>query len=424
MRACGRLTAPRTCPRRKCSGLRTSSRTKPPDSSEACTSQQSVSTSSSRLKCCRASAERSAGTSVTGEREGSVGIGTSSAAQSVGAPPLAPLAVLPRFVNTLPMPSPQRSVAVLAYDGLSTFEFALAVEIFGLRRPELGVRWYDFKVCAIQPGPLRAEGGVTMQARHGLRAIESAGTVIVPGWRHELDDPPPALLASLRRAHARGARLVSICSGAFVLAATGLLDGKRATTHWRYTRLFAARFPRVKLMPDVLYVDEGQLLTSAGSAAGLDLCMHIVRKDYGAAIANEVARRLVIAPHREGGQAQFVPEPIAPSDTGSPLAPVLDWALRNLREPISVRRLARRAGMSERTFCRRFFAQQGTSPARWLIGQRVIAAQRLLETTPLEVETIAERIGMGTATNLRHHFRAQVRTTPTRYRRMFRSSAG
>ena len=319
------------------------------------------------------------------------------------------------------MRASKRSVAVLAYDGLCTFEFALAVEIFGLRRPELGVPWYDFKVCAVEPGPLRAEGGITMLARHGLRAIESASTVVVPGWRHELEEPPPAVIASLRRAHARGARLISICSGAFVLAATGLLDGKRATTHWQYAKLFAERYPRVHLMPDVLYVDEGRLLTSAGSAAGLDLCMHVVRKDYGAAIANEVARRLVIAPHREGGQAQFVPEPVAPTESGSPLSPVLEWALRNLREPISVRRLARRAGMSERTFCRRFFDQLGTSPARWLIGQRVIAAQRLLETTGLEVETIADRIGMGSATNLRHHFRAQVRTTPTRYRRMFSS---
>jgi len=315
-----------------------------------------------------------------------------------------------------------RSVAVLAYDGLCTFEFALAVEVFGLRRPELDVPWYDFKVCAAEPGPLRAEGGVTMQARHGLRAIETAGTVVVPGWRHGLEPPPSALIASLRRAHARGARLISICSGAFVLGATGLLDGKRATTHWRYTKLFAERFPRVQLMPDVLYVDEGRLLTSAGSAAGLDLCLHVVRKDYGAAIANQVARRLVIAPHREGGQAQFVPEPVAPSESGSPLSPVLEWALQNLREPISVRRLARRAGMSERTFCRRFSAQLGTSPARWLIGQRVIAAQRLLETSALEVETIAEHLGMGTATNLRHHFRSQVRTTPTRYRQMFRAT--
>ena len=319
------------------------------------------------------------------------------------------------------MAPPDRSVAVLAYDGLCTFEFALAVEVFGLRRPELGVPWYDFRVCAVERGPLRAEGGVTFQVRQGLRGIEGAGTVVVPGWRHDLDAPiPERLLAALRKAYAHGARLVSICSGAFVLAATGLLDGKRATTHWRYTPAFAARFPRVQLVPDVLYVDEGKLLTSAGSAAGLDLCIHLVRKDYGAAIANQVARRLVIAPHREGGQAQFVPEPIAPSEDGSPLAPALDWALRNLREPISVRRLARRAGMSERTFCRRFAAQSGTSPARWLIGQRVIAAQRLLETSPLPVETIADRIGMGSAANLRHHFRAQVRTTPTQYRRAFR----
>ena len=162
------------------------------------------------------------------------------------------------------------------------------------------------------------------------------------------------------------------------------------------------------------------MLTSAGSAAGLDLCMHLVRRDYGAAVANEVARRLVIAPHREGGQAQFVPDAVPPGEEGSPLAPVLDWALRNLREPISVRRLARRVGMSERTFCRRFDAHLGTSPARWLIGQRVIAAQRLLETSPLPIETIAERTGMGTGANLRHHFRAQVRTTPLQYRRAFR----
>jgi AraC family transcriptional activator FtrA len=319
------------------------------------------------------------------------------------------------------MYSSQRSVAVLAYDGLCTFEFALAVEVFGLRRPELGVPWYDFKVCAAERGPLRAEGGVTLQVAHGLRALEGAGTVVVPGWRHNLQEPiPQALIAALRRAHARGARLVSICSGAFVLAATGLLDGRRATTHWRYTKLFAERFPRVRLVPDVLYVDEGQLLTSAGSAAGLDLCMHLVRKDYGAAIANEVARRLVIPPHREGGQAQFVPEPISPVEGGSPLAPLLGWALENLREPISVRRLAHRAGMSERTFCRRFYAQTGTSPARWLICQRVIAAQRLLEVTPLAVEIVADRVGMGTATNLRHHFHKHLRTTPIQYRRTFR----
>jgi AraC family transcriptional activator FtrA len=317
-----------------------------------------------------------------------------------------------------------RRVAIVAYDKLCTFEFALAVEVFALKRPELGTPWYDCEVCAVDRGPLSATGGVTFSARRGLHLLERAGTVVVPGWR-DLDEPPPrALLAALRKAYARGARLLSICSGAFVLAATGLLDGKRATTHWRYTERFAERFPRVRLVPDVLYVDEGRLLTSAGSAAGLDLCMHLVRRDYGAAVANQVARRLVIAPHREGGQAQFVQEPVPPAEEGSPLAPVLDWALRNLREPISVRRLARRAGMSERTFCRRFEAHLGTSPARWLIGQRVIAAQRLLETSPLPIEAVADRTGMGTAANLRHHFHAQIRTTPLQYRRSFRGREG
>lgn len=335
---------------------------------------------------------------------------------------LAPLAELPHIGNSLPMARPRR-VALLAYDRLCTFEFALAVEVFGLPRPELGIPWYEVTVCAVDSGPLRATGGVVISAGHGLRSLERADTIVVPGWR-DIDRPPPAaLLDALRRAHARGARLLSICSGAFALAATGLLDGKRATTHWRYTKRFGERFPRVTLVPDVLYVDEGQLLTSAGSAAGLDLCMHLVRRDHGAAVANQVARRLVIPPHREGGQAQFIPEPVPPTEEGSPLAPVLDWALGNLGESISVRRMARRARMSERTFCRRFDGQLGTSPARWLIGQRVLAAQRLLESTPLPIEAIAERTGMGTAANLRHHFRAHVGTTPLHYRRAFRGGA-
>src|SRR5438105_3971346 len=238
------------------------------------------------------------------------------------------------------MPPRNRSVAVLAYDGLCTFEFAIAVEVFALRRPELGVPWYDFQVCAAERGALRAEGGVTLQVQRGLRAIEGAGTVVVPGWRRNLDEPIPAsVLAALRRAYRRGARLVSICSGVFVLAATGLLNGLRATTHWRYIDALRSRYPKIRVEPDVLYVDEDRLLTSAGSAAGIDLCLHIVRQDFGAVIANQVARRLVVPPHREGGQAQFVQEPIRKAMNGG-LAPVLRWLESNLDQELSIAELA------------------------------------------------------------------------------------
>src|ERR1700720_2543629 len=199
-----------------------------------------------------------------------------------------------------------RRVATLLYDGLSIFEFGIVVEIFGLPRPELEVDWYKFETCSHQRGPLRTTGGVHVQARRGLRTLQQAGTIVISGWKRTSEPPPESLLKALRSAHARGARLVSICSGAFVLAATGLLDGKRATTHWRYAEELASRFPKILVDPGVLYVDEGSILTSAGSAAGIDLCLHIVRCDYGAEIANRVARRLVMPPHRDGGQAQYV----------------------------------------------------------------------------------------------------------------------
>jgi AraC family transcriptional activator FtrA len=312
-----------------------------------------------------------------------------------------------------------RRVVAVAYDRLCTFEFGLAVEVFGLPRPELDVPWYDFSVCSPERGPLRATGGFRVQAARGLRALDEAGTVVLPGWRDPEEAPPKALLEALVRAHARGARLLSICSGVFVLAATGLLDGLKATTHWRYTRRLAERFPRIEVTPDVLYVDNGQLLTSAGSAAGLDLCLHLVRRDYGAAVARTVARRLVVPPHREGGQAQYLPEPVALTEAAPTLSPVLDWALQRLDEPLSVPLLARRAHMSERTFSRRFQAFLGTSPAHWLTTQRVQAAQRLLEQTDLSMDEVAGRTGLGTAANMRHHFQAQVRTSPSRYRRAF-----
>src|SRR6267154_951341 len=237
-----------------------------------------------------------------------------------------------------------RRLAVLAYDGLCTFEFGIVVELFGLPRKNLGVDWYDFEVCSVERGPIRATGGIVVQARPGLGSLRHAGTIVIPGRRQADEPPPQSVVRALRSAHADGARLVSICSGVFVLAATGLLDGKRATTHWRYAERLVARYPRIQVEADRLYVDEGSILTSAGSAAGIDLCLHIVRRDYGAEVANSVARRLVMPPHRDGGQAQFVAEPLRERREEG-LAPVLAWAQANLARALRVDDLARRAAM-------------------------------------------------------------------------------
>jgi AraC family transcriptional regulator, transcriptional activator FtrA len=317
------------------------------------------------------------------------------------------------------MPSlDRRRVVALAYDGLCTFEFGIVVEVFGLPRPELGPNWYKFQVCALEKGNLRATGGVTVRAAAGLEALRRAGTIVLPGWRDPDERPPEGLLRALRAAYARGARLVTICSGVFVLAAAGLLDGKRATTHWHSVERLRARYPKVNVEPDVLYVDEGRLLTSAGSAAGIDLCLHLVRRDYGAEVANQVARRLVVPPQREGGQSQYVPVPVPAENTGG-LAAVLEWAQGRLNEDLSVERWARRASMSPRTFARRFRAETGTTPHRWLVHQRVLAAQRLLETSDSSIDQVAEGVGLQTAATLRMHFRRALRTTPTAYRRRF-----
>jgi AraC family transcriptional activator FtrA len=318
------------------------------------------------------------------------------------------------------MLNPCRRVIALAYDRLCTFEFGIVVEMFGLPRPELPVAWYDFRVCSIDRGPLRATGGVLVQPRTGLRALndEAVGTIVIPGWRDPDERPPEPLLNALRAAHARGARLVTICSGVFVLAAAGLLDGKRATTHWRYAEQLQSKFPTVRVEPDVLFVDEGNILTSAGSAAGIDLCLHIIRRDFGADIANRVARRLVMPPQREGGQSQYIPAPIR-RDDGHGLAPVLDWAQRRLQEPLTVDRLADRARMSGRTFARRFREETGTTPHQWITHQRLLAAQHRLETTDESIDAIADAVGLRTAATLRMHFRDMLGTTPTAYRRRF-----
>jgi AraC family transcriptional activator FtrA len=311
-----------------------------------------------------------------------------------------------------------RRVVALAYDGLCTFEFGIVVELFGLRRRNLGVEWYDFEVCSAERGPIRATGGIRVEARRGLRCLQQAGTIVIPGWRDADEPPPQSLVRSLRSAHAAGARLVSICSGVFVLAATGLLDGKRVTTHWRYVDRLRARFPKVRVEPDVLYVDEGSILTSAGSAAGIDLCLHIVRCDYGAEIANEIARSLVMPPHREGGQAQYVREPM-PSPGAGGLAPLMQWAQSHLDKTLQVEDLARKAAMSPRTFARRFGEQTGTTPHQWLTYQRLLAAQRRLETTVESIDQVAEAVGLQTAATLRQHFSRVLGTTPTAYRRQF-----
>jgi AraC family transcriptional activator FtrA len=314
--------------------------------------------------------------------------------------------------------SHRHRVVALAYDRLALFEFGIVTEAFALPRPELNVPWYTFSVCSIDTTPLRATGGVTLRASDGIGALRRADTIVIPGWRDADEPPPAALLTALQRAHRRGARLLSICSGVFVLAAAGLLDGKRATTHWRYAERLAARFPKIRVEPDVLYIDEGRVMTSAGSAAGIDLCLHVIRKDYGARIANQVARRLVVPPHRDGGQAQFIPSPV-PQESTQGLARLVEWAQTNLDRQLTVAALARQARMSPRSFARRFRAELGTTPHRWIIHQRVLAAQHRLETTDDSVDRVAEAVGLQTAATLRQHFQQRLGTSPTAYRRRF-----
>lgn len=315
-----------------------------------------------------------------------------------------------------------RSVVAIAYNDLCTFEFGVATELFGLARPELDVDWYKFRAIAAEPGPLAATGGLTLQAPHDLAAIEAAGTIVLPGWRDIHEPPPAGLLASLRTAHAAGARIMSICSGVFIVAASGLLDGQAATTHWRYTDELQRRYPAIDVQPDVLYVDNGSVLTSAGSAAGLDLGLHLIRRDFGAQVANSVARRLVVAPQRDGGQAQFIAAPVAPREPQS-LAATLAWAIERLDQPLTVADLAQHAAMSPRTFARRFSSEAGASPHHWLTHQRVLRAQQLLETTSHSIDVVARSSGFGSPATLRHHFQQSIRTTPTRYRARFTTSA-
>lgn len=306
-------------------------------------------------------------------------------------------------------------VAVLAYDGLCLFEFGIAVEIFGLPRPEFDFPWYRHAVVAVDQGPMRAFEGVEVKADADLGTLLNAGTIIIPGWRNRHEPPPEALLDALRSAHERGVRLLSICSGAFVLAAAGLLDGKRATTHWRYTDELAMRFPAIEVDPGVLYVDSGQVITSAGSAAGIDACLHLVERDFGANIANSVARRLVMTPQRPGGQAQFIPAPVAQAPRHD-LSGVLEWARQHLSEPLTITQLAAKALMSERTFLRRFTEATGITPKRWLQHERIAQARLMLESSQLSSEQIATRCGFASVEGFRVAFRKTVGLAPSLYR--------
>lgn len=313
------------------------------------------------------------------------------------------------------------AVAVVAFDQISAFHLTVPCAVFEQREAP-GLPAFDLRVCAAEPGPLRTSAGFTVQADHGLRELARADIVVVPSWRDTSEPAPPALLRALRQAHARGALVVGLCLGAFVLAEAGLLDGRAATTHWMWADDFSARYPRVRLDRDVLYVDAGDVVTSAGTAAGIDCCLHVLRRRWGAEAANSVARRLVVPPHRQGGQAQYVEQPVPASVGADRLSGVLAWVSAHLDRAHDLDSLAARAAMSRRTFTRHFRQATGGTVGQWLLSQRLALAQRLLETSDAPVETIAAQAGFGTPLSLRQHFRRALKVSPSAYRREFRQS--
>jgi transcriptional regulator GlxA family with amidase domain len=344
-----------------------------------------------------------------------------------------------------------KNVAVVVLDRIEAFELGVVCEVFGIDRSDDGLPAYDFAVVAGEVGPIRCNAGFTIHTPYGLDRLEEADLIavpamsdrrlsrvdLIPGLSPPAQPPgpgvlahgaaesgrfPEALLVALRRAADRGAWVLSVCSGVFVLGEAGLLEGRRCTTHWRHSAELARRYPSAIVDPDVLYVDEQPVITSAGTAAGIDACLHLVRKEQGSRVANGIARRMVVPPHRDGGQAQYIERPLAETSGGS-LGTVLDWMALNLGRPLAVGDLAARAHMSPRTFARRFAQETGTTPLRWLTSQRILLAQQMLEDTDETVDAIAEHVGFGNAATLRHHFRAWRDTTPDSYRRLFRGPA-
>jgi transcriptional regulator GlxA family with amidase domain len=315
------------------------------------------------------------------------------------------------------MSADRHKVVALCLDGLVAFDLSAPAQAFGLAARSSGEPLYEFSTCSVGGREVRTMSGFGVTPEAGLGALRRAETIVVPAYATTLDPPPEPALAALRIAAERGARVLSICAGAFALAHAGLLDGRRATTHWAWAGQLARRFPQVEVDPDALYVDEGEVMTSAGLSAGIDLCLYAIRKDFGAAAGERVARQMVAAPHREGGQAQFAKP--APAEAGGSLEATRRWAAERLDQPLDVAAMSGHAGVSPRTFARRFREETGTTPLQWLLRRRVLEARRLLEESDLPVETVAWRCGFGTAASLRDHFRRATATTPTAYRRAF-----
>ncbi len=316
------------------------------------------------------------------------------------------------------------SVAVVAFDQISPFHLSVPSVVMGEDRTADGVPRYDVRICAVNPGPVATNAGYDLVVAHGLDVLAEAGTVIVPSWRDPAEIPPEPLLTALKASHERGARVVGLCLGAFVLAAAGLLDGRRATTHWRYAPDLALRYPAIRVDPGVLWVDEADVITSAGTAAALDCCLYLLHQDRGADIANRVARRLVLAATRTGSQAQFVERPIPGTAVESSLPPVLFWMRRHLDQPLRLDDLAARAHVSRRSFTRSFRATTGMSPHQWILTQRLQLARDLLETTTHPLETVAAESGLGTGASLRQHFQRELHLSPSAYRRAFSKVPG
>jgi transcriptional regulator GlxA family with amidase domain len=326
-------------------------------------------------------------------------------------------------MTTRPASIPKYRIGVIAFDGINPFHLSVPCQVFGARRADCDTATFEVKVCAVEPGPLSTTAGFEIAAAHGLAALARADIVILPSWHDDCRPAPPVLLQALRRAHQRGAQVVGLCVGAFPLAEAGLLDGRSATTHWAFADTMSSRYPKVRVDREVLYVDEGKVVTSAGVAASLDCCLHVLRQLCGAEVANHVARQLVVAPHRQGGQAQFIERPLPVSGSDDRFAQVLACISEDLTRNHSIDALAERALMSRRNFTRHFRHATGTSFKQWLLNQRLAHAQHLLESSAVSIEMVAQQAGFGSALSLRQHFRSALRTSPSEYRKLYRSAA-